>query len=78
MTEISSKETNHHGVLRFFVTLLILIVWYVSTSACNIASKLFITESKPEMYVDCALTIFNLSMLQLIWGKFTIRPGPFF
>ena len=56
------------GVGRFAVTLLILITWYMTTSACNIGSKLFITASVPEKFIDCALTIFNLSMIQLIWG----------
>ena len=56
------------GVGRFVVTLLILVAWYLTTSACNIGSKLFITASVPEQFVDCALTIFNLSMIQLIWG----------
>lgn len=61
-------ETSN--ILRFLVTSAILIVWYGSTSACNIGSKLFINEAGPVLYIDCALTIFNLSMIQLLWGCF--------
>ena len=61
--------------MRFFVTVFILIIWYFSTSACNIASKLFINFSSPELYADCTLTILNLSMIQLVFGTFL---GAFF
>ena len=64
----ASVGASGGGVGRFVVTSLILITWYMTTSACNIGSKLFITASVPEQWIDCALTIFNLSMIQLVWG----------
>lgn len=57
-------------ILKLLISLLILVVWYVSSSACNIGSKLFIPKSKPIMPFDCTVTILSLSMLQLVWGMF--------
>lgn len=65
---MTTEPVVDSSTIRSVVTLCILVLWYVSTSACNIGSKLFITTAGPVLFFDSALTILNLSMLQLMWG----------
>lgn len=64
----AEMQNNKNGFFYLSLTFIILVIWYVSTSACNIFSKYAISTAKPVEIWDCAAIILTLSMIQLVIG----------
>ena len=75
-TTIKTKEqtkenqliTANFTIYSSFMILLLLLIWYSCTSACNIFSKLFINNIIPVSVLDCSITLLSLSVIQLLSG----------